>query len=128
MLRVKHRDSIGKLIAKFRKFDYNEIVKTRLTTYKIDPITVNEIRINEVVIDSHYAERHLDHMNDELILTLVAELDGRRELPESKSGQYAYFATLIELGNGKQYRLIWLLEDHAIYIGVVNAYRDRRRR
>lgn len=103
-------------------------MKTRLTTYKIAPITVNEIRINEVVIDSHYTEKHLDHMSDELILRLVAELDGRRELPESKAGKYAYFATLIELDDSKQYRLIWLLEDHAIYIGVVNAYRDRRRR
>ena len=97
------------------------------TTYKIAPITVNEIRINQVVIDSHYAEKHFDHMSDELILKLVGELDGRRELPDSKVGQYAYFATLVELDR-KQYRLIWLLEDHAIYIGVVNAYRDRRRR
>lgn len=98
------------------------------TTYKIAPITVNEIRINQVVIDSHYAAKRLDHMSDDLILKLVRELNGRRELPESKSGHYAYFATLIELNDGKQYRVIWLLEGHAIYIGVVNAYRDRRRR
>lgn len=98
------------------------------TAYKIAPITVNEIRVNQVVIDSHYAEKHLDHMSDDLILKLVRELDGRREVPDSKIGRYAYFATLIELNDGKQYRLIWLLEDHAIYIGVVNAYRDRRRR
>ena len=98
------------------------------TAYKISPITVNEIKITQVVIDSHYTEKHLDHMSDELILKLVRDLDGRRELPDSKVGQYAYFATLIELDDGKQYRLIWLLEDHAIYIGVVNAYRDRRRR
>jgi hypothetical protein len=62
-----------------------------------------------------------------LILDLVAQLDGRRELPEAKSGSYSYFATLIEF-LGKQYRLIWLLEDHAIYIGVVNAYRDARKK
>jgi hypothetical protein len=71
-------------------------------------------------------EKHQDHMSDALILKLVKELDGRRELPETKTGQYAYFATLIEHGQ-KQYRLIWLLEDHAIYIGIVNAYRDKRR-
>ena len=80
-----------------------------------------------MVIDPHYEEKHSAHMSDELILKLMRELDGRRELPETKTGKYSYFATLIEYDN-KQYRLIWLLEDHAIYIGVVNAYRDKRRR
>lgn len=95
-------------------------------TYKIEPIIVNGIKIVQVVIDPHYKEKHQDHMSDVLILKLVKELDGRRELPETKTGRYVYFATLIEHGQ-KQYRLIWLLEDHAIYIGVVNAYRDKRR-
>lgn len=96
-------------------------------TYEIKPIFVNGIKITQVVIDSHYEENHRDYMSDDLILKLVVELDGRRELPDTKTDRYAYFATLIEL-NEKQYRLIWLLDDHAIYIGVVNAYRDKRRR
>ncbi len=96
-------------------------------SYKIAPITVNGIKIVRVIIDNHYRENHAEHMNDELILKLVIELDGRKELPETKTGQYSYFATLIELDQ-KQYRLIWLLEDHALYVGVVNAYRDKRRK
>jgi len=95
-------------------------------TYKIKPITVNKIKIVQVVIDAHYAEKHSASINDELILSLVRDLDGRREVPEAKKGRYSYFATLIEQ-NEKFYRLIWLLEDHSIYIGVVNAYRYRRR-
>ena len=102
-------------------------MKANQKTFKIKPITVNGTKIVQVVIDAHYQINHKDYMNDELILKLVQELHGRRELPETKSGQYSYFATLIEY-NEKQYRLIWLLEDHAIYIGVVNAYRDNRRR
>ena len=66
-------------------------------------------------------------MNDDLILKLVKELDGRRELPEARTDNYSYFTTLVEFEE-KQYRLIWLLEENAIYIGVVNAYRNRRRR
>ena len=95
--------------------------------YSIPPIQVNDHKIVQVVIDSHYEQRHGQSMDDELILALVAKLDGRRELPEAQKGPYSYFATLIEHGS-KQYRLIWLLENDAIYIGVVNAYRDRRRK
>lgn len=94
-------------------------------TYKIKPIRVNGLKIVQVVVDSHYEKKHGSHMTDELILSLVRELDGRFEVPETKRGRYSYFATLISL-SGKQYRLIWLLEDHAIYVGVVNAYRDKR--
>jgi hypothetical protein len=113
-------------LAKFRNYSYTNIVKEKQRTYKIDPITVNEIKVVQVVVDAHYEEKHQDSISDDLILKLVKELDGRHELPETKTGQYSYFATLIELDE-KQYRLIWLLEDHAIYIGVVNAYRDQRR-
>lgn len=95
--------------------------------YTIEPITINGIKIVRVVIDMHYKEKHADHISDELILRLVRELDGRKELPETKTNQYSYFVTRIEL-NEKQYRLIWLLEDHAVYVGVVNAYREKRRR
>ena len=94
--------------------------------YAIEPITVNGIKISRVVIDDHYKEKHRDHMTDALILKLVMQLDGRKEVPEDVVGKFSYFATLVEL-NEKQYRLVWLLEQDAIYIGVVNAYRDRRR-
>ena len=79
-----------------------------------------------MIIDPHYEEKHRSYMSDDLILNLVKELDGREELPETKTDRYSYFATLIEFDERK-YRLIWLLEDHAIYIGVLNAYRDGRR-
>jgi hypothetical protein len=95
-------------------------------SYKISPITVNGAKIVQVVIDSHYEKKHADSIDDALILELVNHLNGRRELPEAKKGRYSYFATLIE-NAGKQYRLIWLIEDKAIYIGVVNAYRDERK-
>lgn len=96
-------------------------------TYSIQPITVNDRKVVQVVVDAHYEQRHGESMNDSLILALVAHLDGRREIPEAQKGPYSYFTTLVEHGS-KQYRLIWLLEDHAIYIGVVNAYRDQRKR
>ena len=94
--------------------------------YNIEPITVNDIMISRVIIDSHYKEKHSDHMTNSLILKLVIQLNGRKEVPEEVVGKFSYFATLVELRE-KQYRLVWLLENDAIYIGVVNAYRDKRR-
>lgn len=94
--------------------------------YSIEPIIVNGIKISQVIIDDHYKAKHSDHINDSLILKLVAELDGRKEAPDDVVDKFSYFATLVEL-HEKQYRLVWLLEKNAIYIGVVNAYRDKRR-
>lgn len=86
-------------------------------------IVVNEKRISKVVIDSHYEEKHAESISDEVILKLVRDLDGREFEPEDEDPPYAYFTTdKMEL-NGKLYKLVWLLEDEQIYIGVVNAYR-----
>ena len=93
--------------------------------HSIKPITINKCFIETVIIDSHYEENHSDYMNDDLIIELVKVLNGRIEVPEEKEDGFSYFATLIE-HDEKQYSLIWLLEDHTIYIGVINAYRDNR--
>lgn len=93
--------------------------------YKIAPITVNEEIYTEVVIDSHYELKHSDHINDELIISLVLLLDGAEQLPEDAKEPFNYYTTIIEFKN-KTYRLVWLLEDGKLYIGVVNAFRDSK--
>ena len=90
--------------------------------YKIN-ITVNEIAIHKVIIDSHYEEKHAESINDEIILELVKKLDGKMYEPDDEKDPYSYFVTdELEL-NKKLYKLIWLLENDEIYIGVINAYR-----
>jgi hypothetical protein len=59
-------------------------------TYSIEPILINDVRIVEVMIDSHYEEKHQASMNDELILNLVKELNGRRQLPDTSTDQFSY--------------------------------------
>lgn len=95
--------------------------------YKIKAISVNGIRVREVIISNHYQENHLKYMNDDLILKLVNELDGRREIPVAEKEGFSYFVTLVEHSE-KPYKLVWLLEEGAIYIGVVNAHRTRKKR
>ena len=96
-------------------------------TYPIKPIVVNHVKVVQVVVDPHYEKKHVDHIYDQLILKLVKKLDGRFEVPETRSRAYSYFATLLEY-DGKWFRVVWLLEAHAIYIGVVNAFRNRKKR
>ena len=85
---------------------------------------INEILVTRVIIDDHYEKKHAQSINDEIILGLVQTLDGKLFEPDDVKAPYSYFVTdNIEL-NGKFYKLIWLLEDHEIYIGVVNAHRE----
>lgn len=85
-------------------------------------IAFNEIEIKKVIIDSHFELRHAESINDEIILDLVKQLDGLVRTPEHSAFPFSYFSEQLEL-NGKQYRLVWLLEGEELYIGVVNAYR-----
>jgi hypothetical protein len=91
--------------------------------YKID-IEFNDIRIKKVIIDPHYEEKHSSSINDEIILQLVHELDGEVLIPDDIDPPFSYFSHKMSL-NGKLYKLIWLLEDNHIYIGVVNVYRRK---
>lgn len=86
-------------------------------------IIVNSKSINRVIIDSHYELKHADSINDEVILELVSMLDGGTYTPDAEKDGFQYFKSDPLFLNGARYRLIWLLEDHEIYIGVVNAFR-----
>jgi len=94
-------------------------------THEIRPIVVNGRICSEVIIDSHYEEKHSGYINDDLILELVLRLNGRFEIPVDVKDEFSYFVTIIGL-NHKHYRLVWLLEEDSVYIGVVNAFRDSK--
>lgn len=88
-------------------------------------ITVNGRPIAKVVIDPHYELKHGDTVSDEVILGLVKLLDGGVFPMQERTGVYEYFVTDgLKLGD-KRYKLVWLLEDDQLYIGVVNAYRRK---
>lgn len=86
-------------------------------------ITVNGHRITKVIIDPHYEAKHSGSLNDEIVLRLVNMLDGKIFEPEDTDAPYLYFATDGMILDDKKYKLVWLLEDDMLYIGVVNAYR-----
>lgn len=89
--------------------------------YTID-IVFNGINIKKVIIDPHFELKHSKSVNDEIILQLVNKLDGELLIPDDIKQPYSYFVEEIIL-NSKRYKMIWLIEDEQIYIGVVNVYR-----
>lgn len=84
---------------------------------------VNDRVITKVIIDPHYEEKHSESINDELIVNLIKTLDGKVFEADDEKPPYQYFVTDRVEYRGKLYKLIWLLEEHQIYIGVINAYR-----
>ena len=86
-------------------------------------MVVNGVVIKKVIIDPHYEERHGDTISDEIILQLVRTLDGEEHLPDKVSPPYSYFKKERIRLEDKFYRLVWLLEEDEIFVGVINAYR-----
>ncbi len=91
-------------------------------TYDIQ-LTINGRRIEKVIIDPHYEEHHSASVNDEIVLSLVKQLDGENFEPDDEDDSFQYFVTDRMKLDGKKYKLVWLLEDDQLYVGVVNAYR-----
>lgn len=92
--------------------------------YDIKPLTINKLTITRLVIDNHL-DKHSNHINDELVKILIRALDGQRFEPENESNGFKYFASRIK-ENDKWYKLVWLLENNSLYIGVITVFRDRR--
>ena len=88
-------------------------------------ITVNGLKIVKVVIDPHYELKHSDSVDEQTILRLVALLDGLRFEAEDTDSPFQYFVADGLVLKSKRYKLVWLLEDNKLYIGVVNAYRRK---
>lgn len=98
------------------------MIKFMRREYDID-VVVNKIKITKAIIDPHYEDKHSESINDEVILHLIKKLDGKTFIREDRKSPFNYYVANRIKYNKKEYRLIWLLEDDQIYIGVVNAYR-----
>ncbi len=88
-------------------------------------IEVNGRLISKVIIDPHFEVKHSKSINDEIILELCKLLDNGTFPLHTEDEKFEYFVTDNLKLNGKRYKLIWILEDNDIYIGVVNAYRRK---
>jgi hypothetical protein len=90
-------------------------------SYEID-IVVNGRKVREVVIDSHYEEKHPD-VSDALILEIVNTLNGREFQSEDRDGEWEFYMLDRIPHKRKLYRLVWCMKDHCLFIGVINCFR-----
>jgi hypothetical protein len=85
-------------------------------------LVVNGRRIEEVVIDPHYKEKHPD-ISAALILDLVKGLDGKELQVQERDGEWEFFMLDRIEHEGKLYRLVWCLRDRFPFLGIVNCFR-----
>lgn len=89
-------------------------------------LTVNEKRITKVIIDQHYAAKHV-YLTDPAILEMVKQLDNQVFPIEEIHGGFQYFRVEPVYHDGKPHRLVLLLCISDDFLGVVNAFRVPRR-
>lgn len=87
-------------------------------------ITINGRVLTQLIIDPHYLKKHSQSVTDKIIIALVEMLNGRRFVPDKVNDQGFEFYVEDKMKlKGKTYKLIWLLKNDGIYVGIVNCYR-----
>jgi hypothetical protein len=91
------------------------------------PLNINGRSLRRVLIDQHYLLKHAKSIDDQLILELVKKLNHRSFRIQSESGGFQYFAVQPVSHETKHYRLVLVLCIAGDYLGVINAFRIKKR-
>ena len=89
-------------------------------------LTINRKHLSRVIIDQHYREKH-PNMNDKLIIELVKTLDDGEFDIQMQKNHYEYFAVEPVYLDEKAYRLVLLLCIGEDFLGVINAFRRKKK-
>ena len=88
-------------------------------------IKVNGKRVTKVIIDPHYELKHSKSINDDIIVGLVKLLNNGTFPIQDSDEEFEYFVTDNLDYKGRRYKLVWLLENNRLYIGIINAHRRK---
>lgn len=89
-------------------------------------IVINNRQIKRVVVDPHYKDKHPE-ISDALIVRLVKSLSGQVFRVEVRKGDFEYFTVEPVMDAGKPYRLVLLIALGQDFLGVINAFRVRKK-
>jgi len=91
--------------------------------HRVYPIklVVNNRQLNEIHIDPHFEKKH-PYMNDEKIYEIVQVLNHRKFIPQDRKGSWEYFDLEPVFYQGRNYRLVWCLEDNSSFIGIRHCF------
>ena len=84
---------------------------------------LNGRSLSRVIIDQHYREKHLESINDLLIIELLKTLDGENFPIDSRKAEFEFFKAEPVLWQKKPYRLVLVLSNSDDFVGVINAFR-----
>ena len=86
-------------------------------------LSINGRKITKVIIDPHFEIRHQNSINDDIIIALVRQLNERVFTPVKADKEFEYFVEDHMKLDNKLYKLVWLLQEDEVYVGVINCYR-----
>ncbi|WNE40192.1 MAG: hypothetical protein GBAus27B_000259 [Mycoplasmataceae bacterium] len=95
------------------------------------PIIVNKKIINEIIIWSHFEDKHASYIKKEMMLKFAMELD-RTDYPVEKQGFREDGRTWSKYNydkfyeDKKAYRLFWYLEEGRKSLWVIHCLRHRK--
>ncbi len=91
-------------------------------------LKINGRQLHRVIIDQHYQLKHGNDITDKLILELIDELNDQTFPIQSRRGEFEYFAVEPVYRSRSPYRLVLVLCVTDDYLGVINAFRVKRRK
>lgn len=87
----------------------------------------NGKRHHPLIIDSHFLDKHSD-LTYEIIVELVKTLNGSFFEAQEIKDMWHYYAIEPVFYNTLAYRLILVIHQNERFLGVINAFRVRKKR
>ncbi|OFZ18861.1 MAG: hypothetical protein A2Z20_02545 [Bdellovibrionales bacterium RBG_16_40_8] len=91
-------------------------------------ITINGRKLNRVIIDQHYKTKHSATVDDRKILELVKTLNNEILPIDREEDGYQYFRVEPVIIDKSPHRLVLVIYIHDDFLGVINAFRVKRRK
>jgi hypothetical protein len=91
-------------------------------------IIINKRKLKRLIIDQHYKKKHSSTVTDRTIIELVKTLNEETLPVDKEVDGYQYFRVEPVTHKKSPYRLVLVIYIHDDFLGVINAFRVKRRK